>query len=99
MRLAYVLCESKNRGTMGQRYEVGHVLPVDPLETQLEELRQGLRPWALERLTTGIARDGWYAAFLTELDDNSRFDACTALHIEEVVWCQETEYVPKAEQP
>jgi hypothetical protein len=44
MTWVYALCESRNQGTIGQRYQVKERRPVDPLETPVEELRRGYAP-------------------------------------------------------
>jgi hypothetical protein len=47
-------------------------------------------------LAAGRAHDGWYAAFLVEVDSDGRFDPYHSLDDEETVWCHETEYVARA---
>jgi hypothetical protein len=88
------LCESKEQGSIGQWYEAKQLLDVDPSRTSMDDLKRGLRPWALAALTAERSRDGWYCAFVVELDQDGQFDAYSPIHDEDIVWCHETEYLP-----
>ncbi|MGM1059753.1 hypothetical protein [Saccharothrix sp. Mg75] len=54
----------------------------------------GLRPWALSQLRDRSLPDGFYQAFQVEPDEDGDFDTYDSIHVEDVVWLYESEYVP-----
>jgi hypothetical protein len=94
VRLGYALCKSVNQGSIGQYYETTLQVSVDAQATRTDELKTGLRQWGLAMLAAERSQDGWYVALLVELDDAGRFETYDPIHVEDIVWCYETEYVP-----
>ncbi|WP_447004947.1 hypothetical protein ACRAKI_36165 [Saccharothrix isguenensis] len=91
--IAYVLCEVKNQGGVGQWERLVRRTPVDPNATP-DELKSGVRLWALEQLSAGQCDGGLYGAYLVEVDQNGGYDTCAPIHVKDVVWFYESEYVP-----
>jgi hypothetical protein len=53
----------------------------------------GLRTWASGLLRSGDHEGGFYSAFLVEADEDGEFDTYHAIHVEDLVWFYESEYV------
>ncbi|NUT50460.1 MAG: hypothetical protein HOV94_24605 [Saccharothrix sp.] len=63
-------------------------------DVSVEALKGGLRAWALEELRSGRCADGLYHAYLVELDEQGEYDTYDPIDSDEVVWFNESEYVP-----
>ncbi len=92
MANVYVLSEVLNPGRTWQWCETVATEAVEAGAT-VEESIAGLRPWASGVLRGGDHECGFYHAFLVEADEDGEFDTYHAIHVEDLVWFYESEYV------
>jgi hypothetical protein len=95
VRKAYLLCLVRGRG-LGEWDYVVRLTPVDRPGLPVDELKAGLRGWALEQLRAGRCVDGVYNAYLVDVDEDGEYDTSDPVDSDEVVWLNESEYVPVA---
>lgn len=89
----YVLSEVRNPGRTWQWCETVATEAVEA-GVAVDESITGLRPWAWGLLRGGNHQGGFYHAFLVEADEDGEFDTYHAIHVEDLVWFYESEYVP-----